>query len=125
MLKKINLYYDEDCPFCKEYSKYVELRKKYDIKIFNARESIDKIKVFRNKGFDINDGMIIEYESKIFQGSDAVKIIDKYIDKKSVFDQFISVIINLPGFKLVVYPIVKFLRIMILKLLGRNPKINY
>lgn len=125
MLKKINLYYDEDCPFCMEYSKYVELRKKYDIKIFNARESIDKIKVFRNKGFDINDGMIIEYESEIFQGSDAVKIIDKYIDKKSVFDQFISVIINLPGFKLVVYPIVKFLRIMILKLLGRNPKINY
>lgn len=125
MLKKINLYYDEECPFCKEYSKYIELRKKYDIKIFNARESTDKIKVFRNKGFDINDGMIIEYESEIFQGSDAVKIIDKYIDKKSVFDQFISVIINLPGFKLVVYPIVKFLRIMILKLLGRNPKINY
>ena len=125
MLKKINLYYDEECPFCKEYSKYVELRKKYDIKIFNARESIDKIKVFRNKGFDINDGMIIEYESEIFQGSDAVKIIDNYIDKKSVLDQFISVIINLPGFKLVVYPIVKFLRIMILKLLGRNPKINY
>ena len=125
MLKKIKLYYDEECPFCNEYSKYVELRKKYDIKIFNARESIDKIKVFRNKGFDINDGMIIECESKIFQGSDAVKIIDKYIDKKRVLDQFISVIINLPGFKLLVYPIVKFLRIMILKLLGRNPKINY
>lgn len=125
MLKKINLYYDEECPFCKKYSKYIELRKKYDIKIFNARESTDKIKVLRNKGFDINDGMIIEYESEIFQGSDAVKIIDKYIDKKRVFDQFISVIINLPGFKLVVYPIVKFLRIMILKLLGKNPKINY
>tara|TARA_Y100000389_G_scaffold62197_1_gene58266 strand:- start:10842 stop:11219 length:378 start_codon:yes stop_codon:yes gene_type:complete len=125
MLKKIKLYYDEECPFCNEYSKYVELRKKYDIKIFNARESIDKIKVFRNKGFDINDGMIIECESKIFQGSDAVKIIDKYIDKKRVLDQFISVIINLPGFKLLVYPIVKFLRIMILKLLGRNSKINY
>ena len=125
MLKKIKLYYDEECPFCNEYSKYVELRKKYDIKIFNARESIDKIKVFRNKGFDINDGMIIECESKIFQGSDAVKIIDKHIDKKRVLDQFISVVINLPGFKLLVYPIVKFLRIIILKLLGRNPKINY
>ena len=46
MLKKINLYYDDECPFCKEYSKFVELRKIFDINIINAREAIVKINRF-------------------------------------------------------------------------------
>ena len=57
MLKKIKLYYDHECPFCKEYSKYVELRKTFDIEIINAREELEKINAFKNKGFDINDGI--------------------------------------------------------------------
>ena len=125
MLKKINLYYDDECPFCKEYSKYVELRKIYDINIINAREAIVKINAFREKGYDINDGMIIEFEDKIFQGSDAVKVIDKNISKKSFFDKFLSRLISFPFFKTILYPLAIFFRIVISKLLGKSPKINY
>jgi len=125
MLKKINLYYDDECPFCKEYSKFVELRKIFDINIINAREAIVKINTFREKGYDINDGMIIEFEDKIFQGSDAVKIIDKNISKKTFFDKFLSRLIRVSFFKIFLYPLAKFFRIIILKLLGKNPKINY
>jgi predicted DCC family thiol-disulfide oxidoreductase YuxK len=125
MLKKINLYYDDECPFCKEYSKYVELRKIYDINIINAREAIVKINTFREKGYDINNGVIVEFEDNIFQGSDAVKIIDKNISKKSFFDKFLSQLIKLPFFKTFLYPLAKFFRIVILKLLGKSPKINY
>ena len=125
MLKKINLYYDDECPFCKEYSSYVELRKIYDINIINAREALVKINTFREKGYDINDGMIIEFEDNIFQGSDAVKIIDKNISKKSFFDKFLSRLIRVSFFKTLLYPLAKFFRIVILKLLGKNPKINY
>jgi len=125
MLKTIKLYYDKECPFCNEYSKYIELRKVYDIEIINAREELEKLNDFKNKGFDINNGMIIEYEGNIFQGSDAIKIIDKYILKKGAIDIFLSFIINLPGFKQIIYPLVKVLRIIILKSLGRSSKINY
>ena len=125
MLKKIKLLYDRECPFCKEYSKYVELRKTFDIEIINAREDLEKLNAFKNKGFDINDGMIIEHEGNIFQGSDAIKIIDKYILKKSAVDIFLSFIVHLPGFKLIIYPLVKAVRIVILKSLGRSSKINY
>ena len=125
MLKKIKLYYDKDCPFCDEYSKYVELRKTFDIEIINTRQELEKLNAFKKRGFDINDGMIIEYEGNIFQGSDAIKIIDKYILKKGAIDIFLSFIINLPGFKQIIYPLVKVLRIIILKSLGRSSKINY
>ena len=125
MLKKIKLYYDKECPFCNEYSKYVELRKIYDIEIINAREALDKLKDYKDKGFDINNGMIIEFEDNIFQGSDAIKIIDKYIVKRGIIDRFLSVFIHLPGFKSIIYPIVKIIRLIVLKLLGRNTKINF
>ena len=125
MLNKIKLYYDKECPFCNEYSKYVELRKVYDIEIINAREALDKLKDYKDKGFDINNGMIIEFEDNIFQGSDAIKIIDKYIVKKGIIDRFLSVFIHFPGFKSIIYPIVKIIRLIVLKLLGRNTKINF
>ena len=125
MLKKIKLYYDEDCPFCNEYSKYVELRQTYDIEIINARGALDKLKDFKNKGFDINKGMIIEYEDNIFQGSDAIKIIDKYIVKKGIIDRLLSVFIHFPGFKSIIYPLVKIIRLIVLRLLGRKTKINF
>ena len=125
MLKKINLYYDDECPFCKEYSKYVELRKFYEINIINAREAIVKINTFREKGYDINNGMIVEFEDNIFQGSDAVKIIDKNISKKNFFDKFLSRLIKFSFFKTFLYPLAKFFRIVILKLMGKSPKINY
>lgn len=125
MLKTIKLYYDKECPFCNEYSKYVELRKIYDIEIINAREELEKLNDFKDKGFDINHGMIIEYEGNIFQGSDAIKIIDKYIIKKGIVDRLMSLFIHLPGFKSIIYPIVKIIRLVVLKLLGRNTKINF
>lgn len=125
MLKKIKLYYDKDCPFCNEYSKYVELRKTYDIEIINAREELEKLNYFKSKGFDFNNGMIIEYEENIFQGSDAIKIIDKYIVKKGIIDRLLSLFIHFPGFKSIIYPILKIIRLVILKLLGRNTKVNF
>ena len=57
---KVELFYDQECPFCREYSKFVMLRKKYDISIYNARENISVLINFRNQGYDINTGMIVQ-----------------------------------------------------------------
>ena len=80
MLNKIKLYYDKECPFCNEYSKYVELRKVYDMEIINAREALDKVKDYKDKGFDINNGMIIEFEDKFSKGG--LKLSRKVHNKK-------------------------------------------
>jgi len=124
-LKKINLYYDDECPFCKKYSKYIELRKKFDIKIINARDSINEIKNFRTKGFDINDGMIIELDDNIYQGADAAKVLDGCTLKDNFLDNFFSFFIRVPGFKGIIYPSILFIRMIILKISGKNPDIAY
>ena len=37
---KVELFYDYEHPFYLEYTKFVKLRKKYDISFYNARENI-------------------------------------------------------------------------------------
>jgi predicted DCC family thiol-disulfide oxidoreductase YuxK len=124
-LKQINLYYDNECPFCKEYSKYIELRKKYDVHIINARVSIERIKFFKEKGFDINDGMIVETNDKIYHGADAAEFLDKCIHKSTFIDYLIGFFIKIPGFKGILYPFVKIIRLLLLKIYGKNTNIKY
>lgn len=124
-MKQISLYYDDECPFCKEYSKYIKLRKKYDVQVLNARESIEKIKTFKEKGFDINDGMIVELDGAIYQGADAAKLLDDCISKNKLIDKLISFFVKVPGFKQVIYPVILLFRRIVLKVSGRNPDIKY
>lgn len=124
-MKQIKLYYDKECPFCKKYSDYIELRKRYDIKIINARDAIKEIKTFKEKGFDINKGMIIQLDSKIYQGANAAKVLDNCIYKNSLIDKTISFFIKVPGFKNIIYPLVLIFRKIILRVFGKNPNIKY
>jgi len=123
---KVELFYDQECPFCREYSKFVMLRKKYDISIYNARENISVLINFRNQGYDINTGMIVQIDGhKIYHGADAAKKLDELIENKCFLDKCISKIVKAPGFKTIVYPTVKLIRNILLRLLGKNPNIKY
>ena len=121
-MKKVKLYYDGECPFCKEYSKYIALRKLYDIEVCNARDNLDKIEEFRRKGYDINEGMIVEREddSMLYLGADAAKLLNSMTSKKGFIDNSMSFIVKLPLFNSVIYPVIKAIRIVILKLLGKD-----
>ena len=124
-MKKINLFYDGECPFCKEYSKYVQLRKKFDVRIINARDSLNEIKKFKELGFDINDGMILEFNDEIYQGADAIKYVDNQLINKKFSDKFYSLFIKSTSFKKFIYPLIKLVRILTLKILRKNTKIDY
>ena len=117
---KIDIYYDKECPFCKKYAQILSLKQKHEIKIFNARENLAKLKEFKSKGFDINEGVIICLEDKILQGSDAVIFLDKLDkpNKKSyLYDNWF--------FKKIGYKILKIFRVIVLKIFGKNPNIKF
>ena len=126
-MNKIILYYDDDCPFCKEYSKYIKLRQKYDVELLNARDCIDKILLFKEEGMDINEGFIVEFvdEGMTLQGAAAVKELDKTLNKTGIVDKTISAIVRTSLFQSVLYPVVKVVRIVLLKLIGKDTNIKY
>ncbi len=125
-MKKIKLYYDDDCPFCKEYSKYMQLRQKYEVELLNAREYQDEILAFKEEGMNINEGFIVDFvtDGFVLQGAEAVQELDKSVNKTNILDKGISLIVGTPLFATVIYPIVKVIRIVLLRLIGRDPNIK-
>jgi len=124
-MSKIILLYDKDCPFCEKYSQYVQLRKLHDIDILNAREQPELIEDLREKGFDIDRGMILLIDEKVYHGKDAVLQIDKLTGKKGFFDKLGRGITSIPGVMTFVYPLMKSVRWLSLKVLGINPKVSF
>lgn len=114
---KIEVYYDKECPFCNYYANYLELKKEHELYLYNARKKNNKIEEFRQKGFDINDGFIINIdEKKLYQGSKAIIFLNKLSSKKFYFP-------NNFFFKKIIYPIIKSFRIFVLKLMGKETSI--
>lgn len=112
---KIELFYDKECPFCNAYAKYIKLKENNELILTNAR--ISSTQILKDRGFDINDGFIIIVDNKdIYQGSEAIIYLNKLSSKKVYFkDNFL--------FKKIFYSLIKLLRVVFLKILGKNIRI--
>lgn len=121
--KQIRVYYDKECPFCEKYSNYIELKKLYDIELIDARTNRKLINELRKNGFDINDGVILELDSQIFQGFEAVQKIDNLLNINDLKSKLFSFLVNLNIFEKIIYPSLKFLRKIVLQLLRKDMKI--
>ena len=120
----IKIYYDKECPFCNKYTKIININKKHNLNILNARENKEEIENLRKKNFDINNGIIVQVEDFIlYQGVEAIKFLDRLEENKNLFKRFYSFIINRDIFKKFLYPIIKYIRVLILKIVGKNPTI--
>src|SRR5574344_2753349 len=77
---QIIIFYDEECPFCKNYTNFLKLKKGFDLKLIDARK--DKVELQNIcKNLDINDGFIVIYENHCFQGAKALECLNSAVDK--------------------------------------------
>ena len=80
---QIIIFYDEECPFCKNYTNFLKLKKGFDLKLIDARK--DKVELQNIcKNLDINDGFIVIYENHCFQGAKALEFLNSAVDKTTV-----------------------------------------
>ena len=111
---KIKLFYDKECPFCNSYANYIKVKENYDLNLLNAREYSEELKQLKNKDFNINDGFIIIVDDyRVYQGADAIVFLNQISSKKVYFP-------NNKFFKGFVYSFIKFIRKIVLKVLGKE-----
>jgi predicted DCC family thiol-disulfide oxidoreductase YuxK len=105
---KIELYYDEECPFCNAYSNFIKIKENHQLTLHNVRECKREIENFNLLGFNINDGFIVRIDkTNIYQGVDAIVVLNDLSKNKFYFpDNYF--------FRNIVYPTVKYLRKLIL-----------
>lgn len=122
MKPKATLYYDGECPFCAKYSEFIELRKQIDITMKNAREHKSELNAYTE--CDINEGFIIINEiGDCYQGIDAIRWIDEYLKPEGTGAGLHHWLANLGRAGDIIYRIIRFTRKLLLRLLGRSPKI--
>ena len=121
MKKKIRIFYDGDCPFCKNYIRFYRLKKNFaEMELCNARLKNYSmiIKDFINKGYDVNKGMIVEIDNQIYWGDEAIHILAMISSRSNLFNLINSFIFRSKLLSKIIYPMLVFGRSVTLKILG-------
>ncbi|MDO9382155.1 MAG: DCC1-like thiol-disulfide oxidoreductase family protein [Hyphomicrobiaceae bacterium] len=66
------LLYDGECPICAGFVKFAEFRRRHpDLQLLDARHEPGLVAELRRKGYEINDGMVLLVDAKLYYGADA------------------------------------------------------
>lgn len=82
MKESIILYYDEVCPFCNNYAQVLKLKEQFKIVLKDINISADEIYSL-SKNINIEDGFIVVYKNKYYQGARALQFLDSVVEKRT------------------------------------------
>lgn len=109
-MNKAYLFYDGECPFCKQYSKFRELRECIDIELCDARENFLWKDVDSNLNLDDGIILLLEKDSTILQGVEALAYLDTICTFDGLFFKIQKFIFSNKFLASIVYAILKILR---------------
>jgi predicted DCC family thiol-disulfide oxidoreductase YuxK len=68
------LLYDGDCPVCSAYVAMSQLRQLYpDLRVISARDEPELVAELRQAGYEINEGMVLSLDRKLYFGAEATR----------------------------------------------------
>ena len=112
--------YDGDCPFCTQYVKHVRLRDIVGrLEYVNARDGGPLVAEAVQKGFDLNEGMLVIMDGVYHHGADAVWALGLLSSPVSAFNRLNARMFSSRTISRFLYPALRFGRNMTIRLLGR------
>jgi len=119
--KEILLVYDRQCPVCDFYCCKVRIADKVGkLRLIDARETSDIMEAITVAGMDIDQGMVLKLEDQLYYGSDAIHVLALISNHSGVFNRLNYWLFSSRYLSHLVYPILRALRNLLLKLLGRS-----
>ena len=125
MDSKATLLYDGQCPLCSAYGRYVAAHRTSPVELVDARNRPEMARELRDKGFDINCGMVLLTPDGTFQGKQAIQAISPMISHRGPSGAALRLVVRIPGLATIIYPTIKWLRLISLRLLRRDPVIHF
>ena len=111
------LLYDKDCPFCRNYMKYQEMKENFsDIKILNARDNMELVKELKMLNYNIDDGMILKIDDKIYFGDEVINFLAKNGKNKNFVSSLTNILFKSYFISKMLYPIFKYFRFLYFKI---------
>ena len=116
------LVYDGDCPFCSAYVHMLRLREAIGaVRLIDAREGGPEVARVIEKGMDLDSGMVLCHEGKLYHGADCVHRIALLTTPNRAFNRLNAWVFRHEWLSRLLYPVLRFGRACALRLLGRKP----
>ena len=113
--------YDGECPFCSAYVKLTRLRANAgDLQLIDARSGHSAMVEIEHAGLDINQGMVVKYQGRLYHGADAMHVISLLSSKSTIFNSVMVLIFSNRTIARFLYPILRSCRNLTLRLMGRR-----
>ena len=118
------LIYDGACIFCDAYVRLLALREAVGpVELIDARSGDPRLRAYESAGYDLNEGMLFEYNGTVYFGADALNILATLSTPVSTFNRINGALLSKQLVARFFYPMFKFCRTITLKL-RRVPKIS-
>jgi predicted DCC family thiol-disulfide oxidoreductase YuxK len=117
------LVYDGDCPACSAYVAMARLRQLYpDLQILSARTEPDLVADLRRIGYEINNGMVLSLDGRIYCAAGATRMIATLgRNSSSRWRRAALGFIGTAPWARPLYPWLNRGRLLLLRILGRKP----
>jgi predicted DCC family thiol-disulfide oxidoreductase YuxK len=114
------LLYDGECPFCSRYVSYVRLRDAVgSVTLADAREHPDLVEEARQRGYEIDTGMVLKLDGRYYHGGDCIHALALLTTPSGVFNRVNRALFRSRTFSRFAYPVLRTGRNLTLRLLGR------
>lgn len=120
-MPKITLYYDGECPICNQFKLYIDLRKKFDVELKNAREYREMMVQYQKEGMDISKGMILILDNEKYHGKHAFMKLYSICDNPFPLNIIYGVVSKSHILSSISYSILTCIRRILLKWKGISP----
>jgi predicted DCC family thiol-disulfide oxidoreductase YuxK len=121
---EIHLVYDRECPVCEAYCRMVRIRETAGaLRLVNARAAGEIMDEITAKGLEIDEGMVLKVGNTLYYGADAIHVLSLMSSRTGVFNRLTYWIFRSKGLSAVLYPLFRFFRNLLLKIL-RKTRIN-
>ena len=120
--EEIALIYDGECPVCTAYSSSVDVDegKASGIRRINARSDDALVKQAKEAGVDLDEGMVVLHEGKMYHGADALNIMARFAPDRGLGNRLNKLLFSNPAVSRLSYPLLRAGRNTLLKILGRK-----
>jgi predicted DCC family thiol-disulfide oxidoreductase YuxK len=120
-LQDATVVYDGDCPFCSRYVTLLRVNAALGpITLVNAREGGPLVDRIRQRGLDINDGMVLALDGEFHHGADCVHRLALLSTPSNLFNKLNAMIFRSPVASRALYPLLRTGRSIVLASLGRR-----
>jgi predicted DCC family thiol-disulfide oxidoreductase YuxK len=115
------IIYDGECVFCQNFVRLVRLREAVGrVELIDARSGDPRVAAYQRQGVDLNEGMLVVWNERIYHGAEAVHVLGGLSNATGWVNRFNRAIFSRRVASQFIYPLLKLGRRVTLAVRGKS-----